>query len=360
VEGRPDAEEQSVSLITIYAAKGLEWPVVIPINMTGTPFARSGPMHDRRANSFSVPVLGAEPRGYAALKAWEEEEYARERVRLWYVALTRARDLLVLPRHGAKLRKEAWARIVDLNLAALDSLDPAKLGEATRAAAPPPDSSQTKAIFAAEAARIADGTNRMVWQRPSRGEAEAEPPSEPPPVFEGPEEADEVAEIAPAVAGSATRGITLHKLMEEVLTGETTAAAEDLERRASDLLAQLGLKPSADAKLGISTAELAETVLRTLALPEVARLRPRLVPEHRIFACEAADESEILTSGIADAVATDDMGGIDAVVDWKSDVDPSPAMIAHYRNQIGDYRRQTGAKRALLVLMTKGLVVELR
>jgi ATP-dependent exoDNAse (exonuclease V) beta subunit len=37
VEGRPDAEQQSVALITIHSAKGLEWPIVIPVNMTGTP-----------------------------------------------------------------------------------------------------------------------------------------------------------------------------------------------------------------------------------------------------------------------------------------------------------------------------------
>src|SRR5205807_6962634 len=47
IEGRPDAEEQSVSLITIHAAKGLEWPVVIPINMTGAPMADRGVVHDR-------------------------------------------------------------------------------------------------------------------------------------------------------------------------------------------------------------------------------------------------------------------------------------------------------------------------
>ena len=39
VEGRPDAELQSVTLITIHAAKGLEWPIVIPVNMTGPPKA---------------------------------------------------------------------------------------------------------------------------------------------------------------------------------------------------------------------------------------------------------------------------------------------------------------------------------
>ena len=32
VEGRPDAEAESVSIITIHSAKGLEWPIVIPIN----------------------------------------------------------------------------------------------------------------------------------------------------------------------------------------------------------------------------------------------------------------------------------------------------------------------------------------
>ena len=104
VEGRPDAEEQSVSLITIHAAKGLEWPIVIPINMTGSPKTESGLMHDRRSNRFSIPIFGIEPADYADIKAWNVEELARERVRLWYVAATRARDLLILPRHSSALK----------------------------------------------------------------------------------------------------------------------------------------------------------------------------------------------------------------------------------------------------------------
>ena len=109
VEGRPDAEEQSVSLTTIHAAKGLEWPIVIPINMTGSPKAESGLMHDRRSKRFSIPIFGIEAADYADIKAWNVEELARERVRLWYVAATRARDLLVLPRHSFALKQGAYA-----------------------------------------------------------------------------------------------------------------------------------------------------------------------------------------------------------------------------------------------------------
>ena len=146
--------------------------------------------------------------------------------------------------------------------------------------------------------------------------------------------------------------------MEEVLLGETNDGAEYLERRARELLAQLGIEPADDPKSGISPVELAATVVRTLDLPEIQKLRPRLLPELPIFGHQDAGDSEILISGIADAVALDDVGGTEAVVDWKSDVDASPRMIEHYRRQIDDYRKRTGAKRALIVMMTSGKTVE--
>jgi hypothetical protein len=70
VEGRPDAEENAIALITVHAAKGLEWPVVIPINMTGRPYPEIGVMHDRRKDSFSIPLLGIHPAGYRELRSW--------------------------------------------------------------------------------------------------------------------------------------------------------------------------------------------------------------------------------------------------------------------------------------------------
>ena len=77
VEGRPDAQQEAVSLITVHAAKGLEWPIVIPINMTGVPQSESALTQDRRSNSFSIPMLGVEPTGYADLRSWSDQELAR-------------------------------------------------------------------------------------------------------------------------------------------------------------------------------------------------------------------------------------------------------------------------------------------
>src|ERR1700680_1148426 len=117
VEGRPDAQQQAVALITVHAAKGLEWPIIIPINMTGAPHEEGRVVYDRRRAQFSTRVLGVEPGGYANVKASNDREQERERVRLWYVASTRARDFLILPRHVAALPERSWARLVDLDLA---------------------------------------------------------------------------------------------------------------------------------------------------------------------------------------------------------------------------------------------------
>jgi exodeoxyribonuclease-5 len=358
VEGRPDAEENAVALVTVHAAKGLEWPVVIPINMTGPPRTETEVIQDRRLNVFTTRVLEVEPAGYAALRELNEREDGRERVRLWYVATTRARDLLILPRHSAELRDKCWANIVDLRLDELSCLDPAKLGDEKIRAPDHPENGQTREIFAAAEARIAQAMRTLEWTRPSRAEVGEGASISAVPLFDSADDAQLTTEVpVPSVAGSSQRGIILHKLMEEVLTGETLAGAPELHRRAAELIGQLGLEAENDPARGISPAELAGTVQRTLALPEVAQLRERLVPERSIFGHENTALGEILAAGVADAVGVDAQGAIDTIVDWKSDVAPSQSTMAHYFKQIEEYRRHTGAKHALLVLMTLGKVV---
>jgi ATP-dependent exoDNAse (exonuclease V) beta subunit len=356
-EGRPDAEQESVALITVHAAKGLEWPVVIPLNMTGKPYSGGGLMQDRANNLFSIPVLGTEPVNYTGIKAMNEIEQERERVRLWYVAVTRARDLLVLPRH-ADLPKECWARLVELNVGELPAIDAGSLGVRGTRKAKSEENPQPRAVFAEEAGRIFAARQKMTWRQPSRSEVD-NGPSLPEAKIQGAEPV-EPTEIEPiAVVGSSRRGIVLHKLMEEVITGETSDAAVDLEARAAELLVHLGVNAASDPMTGLSPSELSATVLRTLALPAVSELRPRLVAELPVFGNSIASGEEILVSGQADAVAVDEQGEIDVVVDWKSDVDPSPSALTHYQQQLGDYRKQTGARRAILVFMTAGKVFEI-
>ncbi|WP_035678816.1 UvrD-helicase domain-containing protein [Bradyrhizobium liaoningense] len=357
VEGRPDAEQEAVSLITVHAAKGLEWPVVIPINMTGAPKADSGLVQDRSKHLFSIPIFGACPTSHTDIEARAEEEQRRERVRLWYVAATRARDLLILPRHSAVLSDKCWAKLVDLGLAGLPAINPKDVGTANERNVTPRENGQTRETFVAEATAIFDARKTVIWRRPSRSELDQV--DEPEAKIESGAIPEAGAMEPAAVLGSSTRGTILHKLMEEVLTGEASDARTDLEKRAAELIRQMGHEPAADPKIGISAVELAATVLRTLALPDVVTLRPRLVPELPLFGSHTDEGSEVLLSGQVDAIAFDDAGAIDAVVDWKSDVDPDASSIGHYRQQIADYRKQTKAKRGLLVFMTTGQVVEL-
>jgi len=96
-----------------------------------------------------------------------------------------------------------------------------------------------------------------------------------------------------------------------------------------------------------------------LRLPEIAALRPRLVPELTVFGHQTGTEEDILISGIADAVAADGDGRIEAIVDWKSDVVLPTEKLNAYKRQLETYCTQTSATRGLLVLMTPGKIIEL-
>jgi ATP-dependent exoDNAse (exonuclease V) beta subunit len=360
VEGRPDAQEEAVALFTMHAAKGLEWPIVIPVNtMTGVMVPESAVI-DRQTETFYCPVLGVPPEGYDAARDAEKDELGRERIRLWYVAATRARELLVLPRLDATPSKSAWIGLVDLTLAALPGLDASHLPAGFTAAAAGAANAQTRASFAAEAETIAAGQTRLTWLAPSRdentagsvlweeeaalwtGSADDQPPD---------------LDAAAAVQGGRDRGVILHKLMEEVLTGETPEAEAALTERAGDLIHALGQSPVADPATGLSAQELAACVMRTLALPDIAALRPGLLAEFPVYAAQAVDGVETATSGIADALTLTAEGRPAVVVDWKSDVAPAPGTFDHYRAQVRAYLDITSAEHGLIVLMTSGAVI---
>ena len=360
VEGRPDAQEEAVALYTMHAAKGLEWPIVVPVNtMTGI-MAPESAVTDRDNDIFYCPVFGIHPGGYDKARDAEKAELDRERIRLWYVAATRACELLVLPRIDAAPPNSAWISILDLSLADLPALDLAHLPPEMEASAAVQPNLQTREQFAKEAAAIVDRQRRLVWLAPSRDESSVDPllesngeevwassDSDPPGIARSPS----------VIQGGRERGLILHKLLEEVLTGETDDNLAALSERARTLIVALGKSDFVDPAKGLSPVEIAECVTRTLALPEIARLRPTLVPEFPVYASQLTNNLEEATSGIVDATSFSEDGAPRVVIDWKSDVEPRPETIEHYRAQIRSYLDMTDAESGLIVLVTSGLVL---
>jgi ATP-dependent exoDNAse (exonuclease V) beta subunit len=113
-DGRAAAADGAVEVVTFHASKGLEWPVVIMIGMdhahrtdlwsvrsrTQGAFDLTAPLANRHihhwVNPFGSAVQVIEDAQASVTGRLMEQQALEENTRLLYVAITRARDLLVL------------------------------------------------------------------------------------------------------------------------------------------------------------------------------------------------------------------------------------------------------------------------
>jgi ATP-dependent exoDNAse (exonuclease V) beta subunit len=344
-EGRVDAEGDAIEIMTIHGAKGLEWPVVIPIN-TATLLRSREPFVHRGSDDTLHWVIGdVVPPDLLRALASDEESLARERERLWYVACTRARDLLIIP-ELPQAEQRSWARIVDLAHQELPQLDLSRFHPNQHCPMADPPNSQTADIFEAERAVITAAAVSILWLRPSEQDPDRMPMTEAIPLQPG-----DAPESELPIGGGRVRGLVLHKLMEEVLTDELCEEVAAFGERARTLISELAIDhenlPEAD--------EIAATAWRTLQLPEIAVLRPRLVPEWPVYAMLGNAVTPTALAGRIDAVLLDaDKPSV--VLDWKSDIAPTDEEVRIHAGQLQDYLRATGAPRGALVYMTPGVV----
>ena len=363
IEGRPDADAEAVSIITIHSAKGLEWPIIIPINSPTILDDDIRFLHRRSDDTVHFKLLGEVGPDYDLVKSDERDQLRRERIRLWYVALTRACDLLLLPRQSERAASD-WLSLLDLRLDELSVFDSSTFSTGLQSPADEPENRQDNQTWKVEAATIAGTRKTIVWRRPSRHESG---PDTPVPSYEEIfTDTTALAESTPGhselsmphrpTQGGRERGLVLHKLLEEVLTGETPEDPGALEVRARILLAELDAPEADRPEDGPNAPELATTTVRALAIPEVAALRSRLLPEIAVFSVETSGAHSTYVGGIVDALALGPDGAVDIVVDWKSDVNPAPTQTALYREQLRDYLAATGAKEGLLVFVTGGKI----
>jgi ATP-dependent exoDNAse (exonuclease V) beta subunit len=104
----PETDDDAVRIMTIHAAKGLEFPITIVSGATAYP-RRAATAGDAKFTPDGVAYyLGkhAETTAYTANRPLDEQMDLDERVRLLYVAATRARDHLVVSLHRVRRRAE--------------------------------------------------------------------------------------------------------------------------------------------------------------------------------------------------------------------------------------------------------------
>jgi len=98
-EGRPnDGSEDAVQVLTVHGAKGLDFEHVYLVQLHKASPGERGPVTEagRLGDGFEYRLLGAPSLGFDLVEAARREVESAERVRLLYVAMTRAKDRLVL------------------------------------------------------------------------------------------------------------------------------------------------------------------------------------------------------------------------------------------------------------------------
>jgi hypothetical protein len=267
---------------------------------------------------------------------------------MWYVACTRARDLLIIPELPAA-SSQSWSKILNLGHHALPKLNLAHLREPALIAHAAVVNEQTIERFAREAQRMATAALTLTWLRPSEYDHDRGDALEP-----ATRSIDDAFEYVQPVGAGRLRGVLLHKLMEELLTGELMdVEATAMETRATQLLEELLGREEAQPDAPPDAGEIARTALKTLTLAAVATLRPLLIPEIAVW---SSSPDGPLLAGRADALAVKD-GNVVAALDWKSDVAPTREERLEHIGQLSEYLTATGAPRGALIYMSLGEVV---
>lgn len=144
-----DGDTGAVTLCTVHQAKGLEWPVVVLPDLQGGLASRDKALRFDRTLGLALKPSGEAFEGFQSLNARHIDDRNKRRagaesLRLLYVALTRARERVVLGlSHGA--RANTWARLIDEAVEAA-GVEVAPLEAPEAPTPPPPDERLPEAV----------------------------------------------------------------------------------------------------------------------------------------------------------------------------------------------------------------------
>jgi ATP-dependent helicase/nuclease subunit A len=328
--GDPD----TVRVLSVHKAKGLEAPIVALYDTADRAWfsADTIPLWDQGRIAVGFRE-GCQPEGWADLVQREKKKAWAENRRLLYVACTRARDLLVVPRPPVDAALGDFWRDLVLKLPASSDAD-VRLVDAETLPIPEHESQRAE-LWALAGAEGGDAVAAR-WGKERRERIETAAERRPLPIGVTALAARE-EERTPAVAVAERTtgrefGQLVHRLLEWVPFGEDEdERRQGLQRMASAWAPSLGLDDEA-------TARAWQQVDRALGLPVIDRARraPRTWRELKLW----FPDGEFLVEGQADLVFEED-GGL-VVVDYKSDAiteEQAQQQAAYHAPQLQLYGR---------------------
>ena len=111
-------EEDSVKVLTVHKAKGLEFPVVILMDLNHGTGGGNESVIGRREGGFLVRYEGSDSRLWETINELESSDNLEEEKRSLYVAKTRAKDLLIIS-FGGQIKRGGKLKINESSFAGL-------------------------------------------------------------------------------------------------------------------------------------------------------------------------------------------------------------------------------------------------
>jgi ATP-dependent helicase/nuclease subunit A len=332
----PETDARSVRIMTVHAAKGLEFPIVVMSGMTTAQKNQSGVrLRFLPDGSWAVAVRkGVTTGDFETAAALDEQMDEKERLRLLYVAATRARDHLVVSLHrgtsakdrtsAALLAREGQAAAGAVEAWTVDPDDtPVPLVSPADAGVSPRD----WAAWAAELEQV-----RMASRVPSAFSASGLEGTEP-----------EVASEAGLPGGSAKGGVDVElppwskgrygtaigRAVHGVLQSIDLATGAGLDDTVAAQCVAEGVEVHADVVTALVRSALASEPVQRAAVRQYWR---------EMYVGTLQDDGTVL-EGFVDLVYREDDGSL-VIVDYKTDAIPAEAVAArtqYYAPQIRAY-----------------------
>ena len=350
----PEADDDAVRIMTMHAAKGLEFPIVILLGLELDPSSiRDAVLFDSGTGATEVKLGRLQTPGYSTLEEQEKVHDAAEMVRLAYVGSTRARDHLIVSTYQSTARGNRQSNGIVAKIHGLCENAPlphavastnfdSEIGWGGTVSHTPARTEYDPGNWQSERA---DSIHRRSFPQAVTATriAKALAPND---VEINDKDSESITEPSGrAGRGGTAFGSALHAVLQGAVEQMSLKLPLPGDVLVDDLLAdldpaieQLAQQHAKDQGVSASSDDVARLANRALRSPAVvAGMRaPRLWPEIPVAASIDTPRGPVVIEGIIDLLYQDDDGQL-VILDYKSDrVDDNAAADAkleHYRMQ---------------------------